>query len=671
LYYIQDLVSTEVFVFFEEPDPEEPTHYGSMIRGVIKKYDPRKKKGEFHFIEYSDGDKNWVNLLTETVIWPDGTVTGQDSKWKEEAEVVERKHVGDSGGKRTGRQAKTAAGQQEEEAEKAEEQPKAEEAAAAAESPQPVEAPQPPAAVAKAEDERQESKKRKAPSSAEKTVAETTAAEKTAAPLVPQAPQQQQQQQQQQQEEQKLASPLKQPPPPASTEAPAERQPKKAKVDQQQKLPAVKPPPPPSGVAPRHKDTTAAAALGPLKSQQPGSKQQQKPHQQQQQQQKKPAAVPGPKPPPLAAKHNHLKNAIDKYLAALETLKKSSETIKSIVKELETEDLGEANKVGIPKLVASTVKQTLQPPSASGGGGAGGWFEVNGTKWLNDVPESMAYMRELLNTWYAVNNRPAMPEGPELKAWLIDRAAAGGAAAGGPGGPAGASGSGSGGEKKPAQQQQQEQPAKQQAAQPQQQPEEKGKEEEPVDTLIPSTGNGIRDMVVRVMAHALVTASTPIDAAREMEQTCFYQLCRDSPPEPTEAYLDRMRTLHEHLSPNSQTCYPILRYMLISGIIAPAELVNITAEKLKIKIDEAIKQMGQCRSGWLSEQLRNVQLPYNPPEPAAAAAAEPAAAPEQPAPAQTAPLPAVEEPPGAVAPALVGAVEGADDGTKAADMEVD
>jgi hypothetical protein len=342
------------------------------------------------------------------------------------------------------------------------------------------------------------------------------------------------------------------------------------------------------------------------------------------------------------------------------------------------------NKAGIPKLVFHVVKNALQPPSSnnSGGGGGGGsggtsnvgWFELHGTKWLNDVPEAMASMRELLNTWCASSNKPQMPEGPQLKAWVVERSRR-------------AAGEGAAGDKKPALQQQQQHKQQQQTQQKQQ----VQVEEEADQDLIPSTGHEMRDKVVRVLAHALVTATTPIDAAREMEQSLFYQLCLNkivntksgagaeekekerSTPEPTEAYYDRMRTIWEALSPKSPTCHPFLRYMLLTGVISPSELVNITAERLKMKQEEVMKELIECRPGWLAEQLRNVQLPYYPKhaEPAAPAPAAAAAREVSPPAEETGPLEAG-------APALLQPLVGTDEdqgaegsGPKAVDMEVD
>ncbi|KAL4523038.1 hypothetical protein Ndes2526A_g07755 [Nannochloris sp. 'desiccata'] len=250
------------------------------------------------------------------------------------------------------------------------------------------------------------------------------------------------------------------------------------------------------------------------------------------------------------------------------------------------------------------------PPSSAGDGGTSnvGWFEVHGTKWLNDVPEAMASMRELLNTWCASSSKPQMPEGPQLKAWAAERSRH-----------AGSEGISSG-DKKPAPQQQQK---------PQLQQQQAKVEEESDKDLIPSTGHEMRDKEKK-----------------------------SPPPELTDAYYDRMRTIWEALSPKSPTCHPILRYMLLTGVIAPTELVNITAEQLKMKQDEAMKELGECKPGWLAEQLRNVQLPYYP-KPAAAAAPEA--------------LPAEEAGPlGVDPPALVEAVQGADGGgPKVVDMEVD
>ncbi|KAL4523602.1 hypothetical protein Ndes2526B_g07853 [Nannochloris sp. 'desiccata'] len=674
----KDLLSKEVFVLFEEPDDADPSHYGSMYRGTVKRFDPKRKKGEIHYVEFDDGDKGWHNLPEETVIWPDGTVTGPGSKWKEEEPVVENKQAGGGvGGGKRGRQRRTASVQEDAEAEEViievEGQPKAkaaEKPAADAELPQPAEIPLPveapaPASALTAE----ESKKRKAPASAEKPVAvepsalvvETAA---LAADVTTAGPQQEQEEEQQPamaSPKKETAFPEKQPPPATAT---TEKPPKKAKVEHQ-KLPqgAVKPPPPPPGVPPSRRDsiTPGTTALGPSKPQ-IGQKEQQK-HQQGQQQKKQQAPPPplptDPKLAVLQQKHRQLKEATDQYLAALDTLKSSSETIKSMVKELESEDMLGKNKAGIPKLVFHTVKNALQPPPSSAGDGGTsnvGWFEVHGTKWLNDVPEAMASMRELLNTWCASSSKPQMPEGPQLKAWAAERSRH-----------AGSEGISSG-DKKPAPQQQQK---------PQLQQQQAKVEEESDKDLIPSTGHEMRDKVVRVLAHALVTATTPVDAAREMEQSLFYQFCRnknanltssaaatggagkeESPPELTDAYYDRMRTIWEALSPKSPTCHPILRYMLLTGVIASTELVNITAEQLKMKQDEAMKELGECKPGWLAEQLRNVQLPYYP-KPAAAAAPEA--------------LPAEEAGPlGVDPPALVEAVQGADGGgPKAVDMEVD
>jgi hypothetical protein len=695
-----------------------------MYRGIVKKVDPHRKKGEHHHIEFDDGDKKWHNLAKETVIWPDGTVTDPGAKWKE-AEAVQA--GGGSGGKTRGRRGRSVTAGKEEKEVGTEVDGVGEQEFLDIEAPDPaVPAPTKGAAAAEPTAEAEpaaaataveESKKRKAPPSPEKPseaeapVVEAPAVEAVEAPAAPQAEEQQkeqqQEQQQQQQQQQKPASPEKQPaskqPQPSASPTADERQPKKARTEHQKVLPgaAKPPPPPPPGAPPSRRETpSTTAALGAATKPQPGPKQQQQ--QQKKPQQQPPPALPAdPKLAALQQKHRLLQAAIDKHTNALDALKTSTEAIKSLVKELESENVLDTNKVGLPKLVGKTVKHLLLPPSGGGGGaGGGGWFEVHGTKWLNDVPEAMASMRNLRNTWGASCGQTLMPEGPQMKAWAAERTRLNSGGSGN----AAAAGAPGANDKRPAS-------AQQQPPQPPQQQQVQKVDEDTIEHLIPSTGSPKRDQVVRVLAHALVTATTPIDAAREMEQAMFYQYCRrnttatdnkaattgaEDPNTTTgaeagagaiedsnltktepeakvnEAYYNRMRTIWAVLSPKSPTCHPILRYMLLSGIVSPSEMVNITAENLKIKQEEAMKEMGECKAGWLAEQLRNVQLPYYPPATTDAEAEAPEEALEEAAAEAKAAVPGEEGgPPEAGVPVGVGAVEKAETGPKVVDMELD
>ena len=58
----------------------------------------------------------------------------------------------------------------------------------------------------------------------------------------------------------------------------------------------------------------------------------------------------------------------------------------------------------------------------------------------------------------------------------------------------------------------------------------------------------------------------------------------------------------------SAQCRPILRYMLLTGVIKPSDLVVITAEELARAEEEAKREMLQCKPGWLTTMLANVQM---------------------------------------------------------------
>ena len=124
-------------------------------------------------------------------------------------------------------------------------------------------------------------------------------------------------------------------------------------------------------------------------------------------------------------------------------------------------------------------------------------------------------------------------------------------------------------------------------------------------SLIPPTGCDMRDRMVRVLAHSLVTPQTAVGAAVEMEFS-MYGLYGAA----TDQYCTTGRRIFEALSPRSPSCRPLLRHMIFTGMISPAELVRISAEELVVKEREAQRELVQCRPGWLADQLRRSQSPY-------------------------------------------------------------
>ena len=141
-----------------------------------------------------------------------------------------------------------------------------------------------------------------------------------------------------------------------------------------------------------------------------------------------------------------------------------------------------------------------------------------------------------------------------------------------------------------------------------------------------STGNGSRDDAIRVLAHALVTAATPVEAALEMELVLFTRYCLNDKSQGEEQggvgagassevnveYLKKVKALWSALSPTSPQCRPLLRYMLLTGMITPSELVVITPDMLAAKEHAAKEQLLECKPGWLSDVLAAVNLNHRP-----------------------------------------------------------
>jgi hypothetical protein len=163
------------------------------------------------------------------------------------------------------------------------------------------------------------------------------------------------------------------------------------------------------------------------------------------------------------------------------------------------------------------------------------------------------------------------------------------------------------------------------SGQPQEQPQEQPQAEKgPSFEAFRSTGNISRDDAIRVLAHALVTAFTPVEAALEIELVLYTRYCSPSksPDKDKEGkeggnqlgtdvtvdYLKKVKALWSALSPASPQCRPLLRYMLLNGMLTPGELVVITPELLAAKEREAKEQLLVCKPGWLSDVLAAVQM---------------------------------------------------------------
>lgn len=133
-------------------------------------------------------------------------------------------------------------------------------------------------------------------------------------------------------------------------------------------------------------------------------------------------------------------------------------------------------------------------------------------------------------------------------------------------------------------------------------------ESDSLNEVFRSTGDKTRDDAIRVLAHSLATASTPVEAAVEIEQVLFARYCKET-REANEEYMRRLRSIWGALSPQGEQCRPLLRYMLLTGMLGPGELVLVTSEELAAKEAEAKKEMLNCKAGWLSRTLAAVQVP--------------------------------------------------------------
>ena len=134
----------------------------------------------------------------------------------------------------------------------------------------------------------------------------------------------------------------------------------------------------------------------------------------------------------------------------------------------------------------------------------------------------------------------------------------------------------------------------------------------PPGSLVRSTGNEQRDKAVRVLAHSMVMATCAVDFALEAEQAMFNRYCAETGT-PTLDYYDRVRRIYEALSPKSEHCFPILRFMILCGVITPSELVGASAEFLVPLIEKTKRELSSPAVGWLAKNLRDVQLPGRPP----------------------------------------------------------
>ena len=350
-----------------------------------------------------------------------------------------------------------------------------------------------------------------------------------------------------------------------------------------------------------------------------------------------------------AEKAQRLEKLGKEYLDALEVLKRTIPEIDTLAKELNTAIGKEKVEILSDSAMiknANTLVRSTMNVALPGGKQPAGFFEApEGLNWLDTIPDPMLNLMKAINRLRTNTKR----EGPMVRAFLSKRefakkasgssSPAGGKAAppaGTPAGPAAlapasgpaAAGGGGGG-------------AGPSMGRPPLPPSAGKKPLTPKTTtisgaagaavgisknttanggavdgdgsLVRSTGNEMRDKAVRVLAHSMVTATSAVDAALEIETVLFNRYCAGTGV-PNTDYYDKVRRIYEALSPKSPICHPILRHMLLTGMLSPADLVSITAEELKQKEEEAKQELVQCRPGWLAEQLRNVQLPHKPPQ---------------------------------------------------------
>ena len=418
----------------------------------------------------------------------------------------------------------------------------------------------------------------------------------------------------------------------------------------------VPPPPPPPGPAPASSSLPLPSAAAPAA-----------------------AAAPAPQ-----TKCEKLDQLTSEYYGALRTLRSSAAGIEALVKELKSSSLRvlDQQEKGIAAQINTAVASSISINTKTG---EKGFFEEHGFEWLQQASDCIVVsMKDLLNSWRLQANKKPLEEGPRVKQYLAKRATAAtgaaGASAAGAGMKKGSSDAGTskavkdvafrspsgalpggnppqGGEQQQQQQQQQtagaiitssSQENNNQGAEvmkktamttttpapaPPPQEDDNDGDDDSEEVLIPPTGDKMRDMGIRVLAHSLTTATTAVDAAREMEYVLFARYCsaKNQSKKPSTAsssddggdevdethpfykdYCSTIMKLYSVLSPKSKHCQPLLRHMLFSGMFTPAEFAVISAEELAVKQKEAMEQLVEGRPGWLAEQLRNVRLPYKP-----------------------------------------------------------
>jgi hypothetical protein len=388
--------------------------------------------------------------------------------------------------------------------------------------------------------------------------------------------------------------------------------------------------------------------------------------------------------------------------------------------------LADMQAAALPPLAHKWALRLLRPPGQQGK--QTGTLESLGS--MDDLAFGAgAALQRTINVWRGVNGMEPLPEGPALQAWRARALAAPPAEAPAPA---------------PAP------PSEAPPAPPAAPPPDAGpaiaaaaaeaaaaaraaaqaEYEQQDRDLFRSTGDSTRDDVIRVLAHALVCANTPVDAALEMEQVLFARYAdadagagasTSAAAGPGEEYLTMVRLIWNHLSPKvsgaggvlggpqppalaggcarrlrpsqfasarhccrpelpspnpqpasprpvslpaqSASCRPLLRFILLTGMLRPGELVSATAAELRAKEDEALQGLQNPKPGWLTDLLAASQQPSNepPPPPAPPAPppppalpppppppAPPAAAPGPPAPARPPPpsAPVTGPPPG-------------------------
>ena len=107
-----------------------------------------------------------------------------------------------------------------------------------------------------------------------------------------------------------------------------------------------------------------------------------------------------------------------------------------------------------------------------------------------------------------------------------------------------------------------------------------------------------RKKAVRAFAAALATPSAPRDVGAAIERLLFERYCLPGGPV-TDDYFRRAHAIWEHLAPGSTQCRPLLRYMVMTGVLGPGELVTCTPEELCDAEAEAKAELVVCRPGWL------------------------------------------------------------------------